>query len=586
MEEDLRQPPISPGFLIGLAGAIAGAMLLLSCRILPTHLDQAVYQIVLLAAAAAILIEGARRQRVILFDSYVLLVAGGFVVTLVISFFSSEIHKYELSSVTLNRLLWLVVLWASFLIAVHNPRLWAVLVLSAALGLLLMGWRYANTDEQQRLVMSILGGLLACLFTGVGRRPTPEASKVTALKMLAVMAGGAFVVVMLWLTAEKVRLNIDEIDLVRNGRQTEKAVWTVTKQCIREHPLLGYGGGSIQRKFLQYRPADATMQGVGSRLEVPTSTFAVLAAENGVIGLGAALLLLSMPLIGLRSIPVFTARIGISYLYGIFLIHEILGGGWLLTNAGAMVFFTLAGAGIARPGTGFGKDERNPPGSFFVMGLIAVGGIFLLQQIYCWRTVQVEKSAKDIRRMVAEKKITEAANQVDYCLVFLDSRRNDLISILIGGFHGAGMIQQALQNSVLLLQRDPDYPSVENNIATFYMLLRRPQEALPYMQATVEEHPTTENISKLAYIYAITGQKDQAEKYFMDALNLYPREVDILLARSPTMTDVPAEEANLEEAAKFSASAFAPGTPNRDWAVQRYLSETQRLKSGLGRMGK
>ncbi len=567
-----------------LAAAFGVLLLLLASRGLPPNWDQYLYQTILLLISAAILVESAVRQRLFITDRIHCFAAAGFAIALILSFFISDMDKYEISAATLNRILWLAALYCWPLIFTQDPAMKRCGISIIAIGFVLMAWRTFRIegDEIVRLAGSAGVGVAACIAGWVVRSPErpPELRRNLFYTLLAaVLIAGA------WAGVTQIRLNDSEIELVRNNRQTEQALVSVTRRCFQENWLVGAGSGSMHRKFLQYRPVDATLRGVPDKLDAPIQAGAILSGETGVLGLISFLFLVASP-VGFmgKSHPPLNRAILLG-LYGIFITHEILGGAWILTHFGGLILFALVGMLISDPAP---ENEKSVPASFYFACLSLIGGILLLQHIYWTKSREIVKLTEETRIFLAAGKLDDAITKVDYALGVVDPHQNELLSLMVGGFNKAGLLDQALKNSHLLLRRDPDYPSVKNNIGTFYVAIGKPAEAIPYMKEMTAKHPTTENFSKMGHLYLLTGNIPEAAKMFSEALNLFPREIDIFTAKSSYTPDSIAEGNITLEAGAFSANnLLRMMNPQSDPAarqqfIENYNSQSGRLKTILG----
>lgn len=562
------------------AGLLAVVLALLLSPFLPNYWAVYIFHTAILLLTAGVLAGSAFRQRLDVFDPVVRYVSAGFAAAVAVSFFMTPLHKYDVTSDSLSRVLWIGLMGVSFLICAGDILLRRILGTLAAVGLLFLAWRTFRIDSGEPVRLMVSAGVGILMF-GVGWIHKPSESRPGPARILGISTLAGLVLIAAWAGLTRARLSGPEVELVRKAKQTENAVISVAKRCFKERWLIGTGSGSIRRKFLQYRPAEATLQGVPDRLEIPIQSIAVLAAETGALGIGTLGVLILCPFV-IRSHshprPDWAALAAVQ---GMIVAHELLGGGWLLTPAGSAILFCGAGLMLARDD----PDEwESVPASFYIASLTVLGGIFILQQIHGQRTLEAEKLMVESRALIDAGQLNEALNKVDYGLTMVDGRRNELLSIAIGGFNRAGMIDQSLKNSLLLLSRDPDYPSVKNNIGAFYVGLNRLQDALPYVKETAEKHPTTENLAKLGHIYASTGNPPAALKSFSEAVMLFPREVDLFLARAATLPDSAAQGKVIIEHAAFSTNALLNHTDpaSRQPMVQFYRGHSSRMKKGLG----
>lgn len=580
------KPPV---FVRCCAAALTVLLLILSCRMFPPYWEQYLYQTTLLILGFVVLAEGAIRQRFIFFNPIYGLMALGFACTVVISYFGSELDKYETSPVAVTRLLWLVPLYVSCLIWTQDPKIRRAWLFSVAAAMILMAWRTAQVegDEGERLVGAAAAGVVGSI-TGWMWKPRTGAKDgfprhAGTILLFSLLTAALLVAV--WAGLTKLRLGMSEVDLVRQGRQTERAAVSVAERSFKEHWASGAGHGSFPRMFLRYRPAEATMQGVPDRLTFPMQSFAVLAAETGSLGLILFLAMMAVPWLLNAGTGPPIERAVVTGIYGFFLVHEAWGGGWSLTHAGGLSLFCVLGILVSRDSP---CRERGFPSSLFWACLTVIGGIFLLQQIYWQKTHEIEQIIKETKALIKTGKLSEAADLADRGLGQVDKNRNELLSYMIGAMHSAGMINQALQNSHALLARDPDYPAVKNNIATFYMLLNRPAEALPFIKESAERHPVVENFARLGHICMVVGDLPAAQKTFSDAIALFPREIDVFMARSPAFTDTRVQGKMLLESAAFCANSlirFHSNANNPQAArqvVDAYRAESTRLKKAIG----
>lgn len=560
-----------------LAAALGILFLLLASRVLPPNWDQYLYQTILLLTGSAILAESAARQRLFLTDRIHCFTAAGFAGALMLSFFFSDMDKYEISAATLNRVLWLVVLYAWHLIFTHDPKARRVWIIFMALGFVLMAWRSFRVDGDEPLRLAGSAGAAGALGIIGWAVRLPESPR-TIRRGLVYTFLAAALVTGAWAGTTWIRLNGSEIEIIQKNRQTEQALVSVSRRCVNEHGAIGAGAGSISRKFLQYRPMEATLQGVPDKLETPAQAGAILAGETGAVGLILLLFLLAAPagFMG-KSHPPLDQAILLG-LYGFVIAHEILGGAWILSFAGGLGIFTLIGMLICDSTP---EHTAPVPTSFYFASLSLIGGILLLQHVYWLKSREIEKIAKEARELLAARKLDDAINKIDYGLGMVDSHRNELLSVMVGGFNDAGLMDQALKNSQLLLRRDPDYPAVKNNISAFYVALGRPAEAVPYMKEMTEKHPTTENFSKMGHLYLMTGNIPEAAKMFSESLNLFPREIDIFAARAAYTPDSIAQGNIVLEAAAFSAnSILRMMSPQSNPAARRQFIDTYKFQSG------
>ena len=572
-----------------LAAIWATLLLILSARILPLYWEQYLYHTVLLATAILLLAEGAWRRRLILCDPPIVIGAIGFVFAIACSFFGSDLDKRDVSAESLTRLLWFVSLAAAWLIAMHDPPARRVLAGVASVAVILWAVRSnppLSPTEAWRIGFGAVVGLALAASLKLRKAGAPPPSAVS----LAVASSIASAILTAgWAGWTMNRLRTDEVTLVERNLQADHALASVARRCLKEHPVTGAGPGSIDRKFLQYRPVHATLRGVPDRVPYPSQTMVVLAGEIGAMGLLFLMWLVSAAcVIAWVRTPVSWDGALLLGLYGLFAAHEAAGGAWLLTHGAAMGFFVVMGLLTApaapRPGREF-------PASVFWTGLTLLGGFVILQQIFWQKTYEYERILARVQDHLRNGRLNEAADEVDYGLVWVDYRRNDLLSKLIGGLSSKGMVELALKNSVLLSQRDPDYPAVKNNIVVFNFMLRRFADAIPYMTDIVEKQPTTENFTRLGHLYAATGDTEKAQAVFQRALDLFPREVDVFLGRARRLPDSVPQGVTLLESAAFSVNhRLRRLQETRDAATfhrlaDLYRSTSARLKQGVGIKG-
>jgi Tfp pilus assembly protein PilF len=572
-----------------MAGVIALITLALSSLTLPPYLDRGVLQMGFMLIAGAILAEGVIRRSLIIFDALTNAAGILFAVVIASAFFLSDLDKFELGVATLTRLLWPIVFYAAFLAATGDRQTRAALAGIFVVGLAIFAVRMRvcyGAESTARLLISAAAGLAAAGAAALAGSITFAPS---FLKKLVCSIAFAGVVGGAWLVVGASSLPRDEIEIVRRGFESRDALITVAKRCVDERPVIGHGSGSIKRMFLRYRPANATMRGVPDRLPVPMESFYVLTAETGYIGFGMLLLFAGIAFTRLFCRKRDKIDYVLAGLFAAIFAHEIQGGGWFLLPAGGLLLFGVMGLMAADPDEeGEEENEQEMPVSFFVMVSVTLAGIFLWHQIFWWRTVALERRIPEIQRLLAESKFDLASDAIDRCLTELDPHRNELLSMLVGALSNSNRIGAALQNSQLILRRDPDYPSVKNNIGTFFVMLGQTGEAIPYVQETADHEPTTENWAKLGHLYAVTGRVEEAKAAFFKSIDLFPREVDILLAKSPKLTDTHSYVDALFQSAHFSSNTllrnFGPalGELNQERIVNTYNTQRNRMKEQLG----
>lgn len=570
-------------FVRALAAGLAVIFLLLASPLLPDYMNRGLYQVGFMLIGAALLAEGVFDRRLRLFDSMTARIAAAFTVTLGLSFFLSDMDKFHLAGTTLNRLLWPVVLLSVYLAAqdaLCRKGLAAALI--ACVPVFAIRMRICEGSEWTMVAIAVLiGSAVACAaLTGrtLARNWKPALRYIMAGALAAIILGAGA-------GALQVRIPDQETDIVKKGLELEDAAIVVARQCVKDHPVFGHGAGSFRRRFLTHRPAEATMRGVPERLPVTIHALPTLAAEFGLAGLAILLMFIAAPLVAVLEKPRDGLTVILMGLACVMIANDILGGGWLLTIPGGAILFGILGLILA---CAVPPREREMPVSFFSSGLIVLGGFLLLQQIFWWKTFQIERRLPTINRLLNETRLEEAADQIDVCLVEYDPRRNELLSALIGAMHRAGRVPAALQNSQVLLSRDPDYPSVKNNIGTYYVMLGQAGPAIPFVEQSTQKHPTTESWTKLGHLYNVTGRTDDAKAAFFKAIDIFPREVGILLAKAPRLTDTNAQVDVIFQSAHFSANSllrnFGPalGVEAEQRIVNVFNSERKRMKDALG----
>ncbi len=99
-------------------------------------------------------------------------------------------------------------------------------------------------------------------------------------------------------------------DAVAKGRL---AVWRIAREMVREHPLVGQGLGESVTQFERVRAALAIDSLPRDARLSPHNTYLLVAAELGVLGLAAFLLMLAAVVIGVRSPGNLVARTSASW---------------------------------------------------------------------------------------------------------------------------------------------------------------------------------------------------------------------------------------------------------------------------------
>ncbi len=571
-------------FTRSLAGAIAVFALSLSALFLPGYMNRGLYQVGLMLIAGAILAEAALRRRLVVTEPIAVVAGGLFSAAVAVSFFASDMDKFDLAASTLNRILWFVT-FVAVSVAAQDSRtrgtlagLWVVSLIVFAVRIRIC----EGADVSWRIAAAGAGGVVLAATAVLSRTVVFSMTKIKKIILSIAMAG---LIAASWTVLHHAYIPVDESEIVRRGYGMEDAALTVAGRCAAEKPILGYGAGSIARKFLQDRPTSATIRGVTDRLDVSMQSWKVLSAENGWLGLALFLAWIACPLTAAMGRPRDWVDIVTVGLAGAILTHELFGGGWTLTYAGGLLLFGVLGL-LSSPSSD--RIEHEAPASFFVASFIVIGGILLWQQLFWWKTYHVEQRVPEIQKNLADLKVDDAGNQIDICMVEYDPRRNDLLSWLIGAYHRAGRLQNALENSKVLLARDPDYPSVKNNIGVFYVMMGQPANAIPYLRETAEREPTMDNWTKLGHLYSVTGDADKAKEAFLNGMGIFPREVSILLARAPKLTDTQGTVNNLFEPAHFCANSLlknygpALGVEIQQRVVNGYNAERKRIKDELG----
>lgn len=567
----------------GTSAVIAACVIALSLQRFDAHIDRCILEVALMLGLAVFLAEGAiRGGRLFMPSRSILAILSGFAALAAISFFLSDLDKYHVSQVSLLRLLWPVTVWLVFVSCSfpQRERNWAAWVLQAAIwiGFGCLIWKSIRIDQNVgRLVGAAAGAVLTAGLVRAGKRPA------VILPAAAVLFLGT------WGFSTYARLAIPEADLLRQNRHFEKSVVQAARDSLRESPVTGTGPGSIDRKYLEYRPVDATLYRLPDWLERPPQTVTVIAGEMGVPGASAFLLMLLIPLFRIARGIRPQSDIALWALYGFFLSHEALGGGWFLRVAPPFLFFALAGILLAR--CSVPPAPVRLPGSAFFTGLVAIGGILILQQLFFWKTHEIEKRVRDVNAYLDSGLIERAVNTANYSLQ-LDDHRNDMLSVMIGAMYRVGDVDRALENSLMLLARDPFYPSVKNNIAAFYLAQNKPDSALPYMRETAELHPTVENLTRLGHIQLMLGKNDEARNTFLRTLELFPREVVVFLAVYADRADSIPDGRHILESSNYAAGHLnntidQSKSPRTDIAaLQAYMTQSQRLKEALGLGGR
>lgn len=582
-------PRIHPAVVYGLFSILGLILIGLCLQIFPSYIDQGLYHSALLILLSVILVEGAMKKgRLFLPPGVVSAAAVIFFAATAASFFMSPVDKYEISGTALSRGLWPAVFWLSYIIAIQEPRATKVFGAAVFAAFVILVWKTCQAGAEQvwrPAVSAVIAGIFFAVEFLI--KPKSEAGSIFRRWMPALAAIVLFSAV--WISTNVWRLTQNEVNLVRNGWQVEKAAAQVARVCLMENRLAGTGPGSISRKFLEHRPIDATLHGVPDKLENLPQSLAVIAGETGALGILGLALFLTAPFLSPARRPPAVWGAGLWALYGFCLAHECLGGGWLLSLPGGMICFCLAGLLTAYLETRPTDDQSRPfPTSVFVAGLIVTGGMLLLQQLFFWITFEVEANVRQMKAAIQAGRIGDAADLGEYALQ-LDYRRNDLISLSIGAMYQANLIEKALENSLVLLSRDPLYPSLKNNIGTFYLILKNPAAALPYIQETAEKNPNVENLARLGHLQSLTGHPAEARRTFFRALELFPREMDIFLARMRERDAAAVDQGKtIIEAATYSASFIyrtvdpAEDPQIRVNALDAFRGQSQKFRNTLG----
>ena len=558
--------------------------ILISLPFSADQMDQVYSETFLLIFLVVILLEGLIMGRMIFFGAVPQFCIAIFLALLAGSYFMSDLHKYHTSPDTLDRFLWCVVLYVTYL-AVSQTRSGLRLIqcgILIALAILLRRTPVTGRDDILAYAVSAFAacaGLAWAKFYRPSGPPSGLPAQTAGIILTAMLLFGV------WGALTAGRMNVGEIELVQKNRQTDHALLSAARSTWREQKLLGAGPGSISKKFMQHRPPEATIRGVPERIPGMSQTMAVILAEQGTLGLAAVLVLLVCPFWAPMSSGTTWDRAFILGVYGFVVARDVCGGGWLLTPAGSLICFSVLGM---RLGLVQGTGAKQLPASFFVLTLSLAGGLILLQQIYFWKSLQIDHLVRNMKLAIQEDRIDDAV-YTGNDILFHDPHRNDVISLMVGVLSRSKQTQRALENSLTLLERDPYYPAVNNNIGTLYMILSKPDDAVPYIRATAESHPTTENLTRLGHLCVLTGRIDDAQRAFESAAHLFLREVPIFLTWASFDPDRLKEGGTLLEAGNFSMNFLVEyATNGRPVAglqplIESYRKASADLKTAIGK---
>lgn len=565
-------------FTRGMAVITAVLAVCLSGRWMAPYMNQIIYQTAVLVLIFVVVLAGAFRQRQFFLPRILGWFCLAHVAALTASYFLSGSDLHETSKSTLDRVLWPGIIWLAFLAASQESWTRRMLAGSVVAGLIILAarTRIIEGDDGGRIALSFGAGILiAYVMTVVHRFTTLGTRGYIATTATVLIVFG----VATWMGVS--RYPESELELVRRGLQTERAALSVSMRSFREHRLWGTGAGSIYRQFLRHRPPQTTIQGVPDRLDTLRPGMAVFVGESGAVSsICFAAMLISAFVAAARGGIVSHVMCGVA---GAVIVHDLSGGAWFLNPAGGWILFAALGVAIIPP------EEGKPtvlPGSFFVMGLSLIGGLLLLQQIYAWNAYHADTLSRSVRQKLDAGNIDSAANDIDRILGEYDPNRNEILSWITGVMAQRRMTEQALQNSLVLLQRDPDYPSVKSNIATFYVMTGRVGAAIPHQIDMAVSHPTTENYAKVCHLFSVVGDTIEAGKAARVSAGIFPREAELLMARASQMPDSKVQGQILIEAAAFSTNnvlrspAMSPA--EREQLINTYRASAQKIREGVG----